>query len=88
MEERCFFLGKIEGLRSSYKKIEKCDFNGNAFKKFVSENSIERCQELLEGRFIIIIVEPYDTCYIFSDHFGRRDVYYQEVNGQTFSLQI
>lgn len=72
-----FLLGEVVGLRGPDGLLSR-----PALLKLETEQ-FENPQRLLdvEGRFVVVKILPNHSCELWTDRFGRFDVYWQSVNG-------
>ncbi|MBW1716348.1 MAG: hypothetical protein JRJ77_11100 [Deltaproteobacteria bacterium] len=72
-----FLAGSVLGRRTSQNEIVPCRNALATWEELIRQSSIEKCQEFLEGRFLLVVAGPEDRCSFCADHYGRYDVYYQ-----------
>lgn len=73
---QAFLIGNLVGIRSSQNEIIPCASTSVKLKELIRTSSIEECQEVIEGRFILAVVGPGETISICTDRFGQSDFYY------------
>ena len=76
-KEHCFFIGQLIGIRSSNDQLESIEINNIKSKNYLSNHSIEKCVNLLEGRFIILQINTDGNFEVSCDLFNQIDLYYQ-----------
>ena len=76
--QKCIILGDINGLvnkKGVTKKVSK------DLKSFEILENFDRVSEI-EGRYVFIKVSENGKCEIWSDHFGKIDIYKQTINSE------
>lgn len=79
---KAFLFGNLVGLRTSQDEIVPCVYASANLEELIRTNSIKKCQELLEGPFLLVVAGPKDECSVCADSYGQRDLYYQ-IDGET-----
>lgn len=74
---QAFIAGNLVGMRTSQGELAPCSFMSASIQELISTSSIEKCQDALEGRFLLAVAGPNDDCRICSDRYGQLDIYYQ-----------
>lgn len=75
---KAFLAGHVIGARISNDTIQ----TNPDLKTLIDNNNIEKCHDILEGRYILIVVGRDGECDICADRFSQRDVYYRQ-DGKT-----
>jgi len=76
-EEQFFLLGDIIGLRGADGMLSSASMLQLNPKPLEDPNGIPR----LEGRFLLVKVEATGACEVWTDQFGKIDVYWQAIDG-------
>ncbi len=74
---QAILAGSLVGMRTSDNEITPCTFSSANLKLLIQTSSIEKCQEVLEGRYILVIAGPGNACSVCSDRYGQSDLYYK-----------
>lgn len=82
--DRAFLVGHVIGVRSQDGGIRPLEVGCRDLAEVISTNSIERYADLIEGRYIIVLVRANDTCQICLDRFGQMDLFYQTDGQNSF----
>lgn len=77
---QAFCAGRLIGIRTSQDEIFPCSWTSTNLRDLIRDNSIEKCQEMLEGRFLLAVAGPGNNCYLCADRYGQRDLYYQSTD--------
>lgn len=80
---RVFLAGDIVGFRAPSGEMRGLDPGLAEVSSLVRQDSLDRCRDALEGRYVLVILDGDDSCKICADRFGQVDLYYQETDGQT-----
>jgi len=75
---QAFLAGNLVGMRTPNNEIVPCStYHSESLKVLIQTSSIEKCQEVLEGRYVLAVAGPENTCSICADRYGQFDLYYQ-----------
>jgi hypothetical protein len=74
---QAFLAGSLVGIRSQQGEIIPYAHSIEGLKELISNHSIEKSRDLLEGRFLLIVAGPGDDCSITIDRYGQFDLYYE-----------
>ena len=81
---QAFLAGEVYGIFSENGTLTTASGSG-ALAEVVRENNAEATRAKLEGRFLIAAVRSDGGCDVFSDRFGKRDLYIQRTGGATLA---
>jgi hypothetical protein len=79
---QAFLAGSLVGIRSKQGEIIPSAHGIEGLKELIGNHSIEKCCDLLEGRFLLVIAGSGDHCSMTVDRYGQFDLYY-ELSGET-----
>lgn len=74
---QAFLAGSLVGMRTSQDEMIPCAYASASLEELIRTSPIEKCQEVLEGRFLLTVAGPGDACTVCADRYGRKDLYYQ-----------
>jgi asparagine synthetase B (glutamine-hydrolysing) len=83
-DRQAFIAGTIVGFRSQQNEIVSCSKESRLCRELIASNSIEDCQELFEGRYLLIVFGPGNECRICADRYSQFDLYYQRIGDTTY----
>jgi hypothetical protein len=73
---KAFFAGRLVGIRSANGAMNPCGIYSTSLRNLINTNTLEKCREMLEGRYVLAVVGTGDVCRICADCYGQRDLYY------------
>ncbi|MBI4283289.1 MAG: hypothetical protein HY663_02325 [Chloroflexi bacterium] len=81
--QQAFLAGDIVGVRSRSGDLEAVSLAQSSFLGLCINEGIPRCQDSLEGRYVLVALDSNGSCKICADRFGQLELYYQERDGRT-----
>ena len=75
---KAFVAGSITGIRTDQNKLSTARGTLSTLQSWLTDLSFQEFKQKVEGRYVVILAAPDGSCVVWSDVFGKRDIYYQK----------